>query len=598
MSDGRPFRAFLSRPSAPYWLAAIGVALALPSLWGGLAADDYFIRFIQLDMAELAEFDRTPLEIFVFSRGEPDEVQASMDRGAFPWWTSAHWRLSFWRPLAALTHWFDHRFFPDSPFLMHLHNLAWYAAVCLGAAVLFRRLIRPAWVAGLAGLLYAVDDAHSFGIGWVANRNGIMAAAWGIFTLYLHDRWRRDGWRFGAVAGPAVLAVGLCSSEATIAVTGYLMAYALFIDRAPLRVRVATLVPYGAISVTWLLAYWYAGHGTTGSGIYNDPFREPLLFLSEGAQRLPVLLLGQLGTPSASLWSFLTADLARLHLVWAVVFLVFVGWMLWPMLRDDALARFWAVGMVLATVPFCATFTNDRLLFLTGLGGMGLVAGFFGARAERAVWTSGGARHWAGRILAVGWIGLHGVFSPLWTPASTLTMATVGAAIERASQSAPNGPEAKDLTVVIVNTPSDFLSCFVPVHRAGRGEVVPKHMWPLYAGIQGVRVERTAANALTVRAEGGFLPRGWSQVFRGSGYPVEPGYRVELDGLTVHVLAVTTDGQPQEVVFEFDVPLEDPSLRFVGWVGESYQPFELPEVGESVDIPDIPWYWVLQAAAG
>ena len=54
-----------------------------------------------------------------------------VDLGAMPWWVHPEIKISFFRPLTGLTHWFDYEFYPETPFLMHLQNLIWLAAFCV-----------------------------------------------------------------------------------------------------------------------------------------------------------------------------------------------------------------------------------------------------------------------------------------------------------------------------------------------------------------------------------------------------------------------------------------------------------------------------------
>src|SRR5690606_9563033 len=109
-----------------------------------------------------------------------------------------------------------------------------------------------AWIAGLALLLFAVDDAHAASVGWIAARHGVIGAVFGVLALLAHHRWRARGWTAGVVAGPGALALGLLASESALAGLGYLAAYALVLERAEgWRARAKTLVPYAVVVVAW-----------------------------------------------------------------------------------------------------------------------------------------------------------------------------------------------------------------------------------------------------------------------------------------------------------------------------------------------------------
>src|SRR6185369_5071046 len=103
-----------------------------------------------------------------------------------PWWSAPDLKLAFCRPLSALSLWLDYRLFPNSPALMHAESLLWFAALLGVVTFLYRRLLAPAWVAGLAALLYAVDPGHAVPVAWLANRNAVFATLFGVLALLAH----------------------------------------------------------------------------------------------------------------------------------------------------------------------------------------------------------------------------------------------------------------------------------------------------------------------------------------------------------------------------------------------------------------------------
>src|SRR5262249_47749401 len=152
------------------------------------------------------------------------------------------------RPLAALSHWIDYRGLDLPPWLMHAENIAWYTLLVFSAAALFRRVIaahgtsRGAHGAGtrtaaMAGFLYAVDLGHALPAGWIANRNALIAGAFGLLAVLAHDRARRDGWRPGAIVGPVCAALALLGSEAGVGAVALVVAHALTLDRSAPRQR-------------------------------------------------------------------------------------------------------------------------------------------------------------------------------------------------------------------------------------------------------------------------------------------------------------------------------------------------------------------------
>jgi hypothetical protein len=586
------FRRILTRKYLGWWLALLAVVVMLPSLWVGLVSDDCLIEVCQLGSAQLPEAQRSPFDVFSFCRGGPSVIQGFMDRGLLPWWTPPDFRFAFWRPLSSLSHWADFTCYPNHPALMHLHSILWYAALALAVTAFYRRLFTAAWVAGLAALLYVLDDAHAFPVAWVANRNGLMAAFFGVLVLLTHDRWRREGWWPGAILGVLLLAIGLNCGESALAATGYIAAYALFLDRGKWVSRLATLLPYVVPVLAWVIVYRFLGCGTTGSGQYVDPLREPVLFVKGALIRLPILIVGQMAFPSSSLWPFVPTWAAHIHTAFAVLVVFFMAWVLWPMVKHEPLARFCASGMVLSMLPFCATYPCDRLLFLPGLGGMGLVAQFLHTRVERPDWAQGTvAQGRPGRVLAICWIAIHGVLGPVSLPPSTLSPLLMGKTAVRASNTFPKDPQIAQQDVVIVNNPADYLIVFTPFKLVVDGSPVPRRMRVLSVGLNAFTVERTSKKTLVFHVEDGLFNDGFTRTLRGPGYPLAPGFTARIPGMTAEVLATTDDGHPTAFSCTFDVPLEDPSLRFITWVGKGYVPFELPAVGETRAFPKTSWFW-------
>jgi len=123
----------------------LAVALGVPTLWYGWGIDDDMLHRTMLLSSSLPE---VIARLFVFL--DPKTNQALMDLGVLPWWTLDTVRVSFWRPLAALSLWLDYQLWPESALLMHAHNLLWYAGLCLLAAVTYRRLMGRDISAGLA----------------------------------------------------------------------------------------------------------------------------------------------------------------------------------------------------------------------------------------------------------------------------------------------------------------------------------------------------------------------------------------------------------------------------------------------------------------
>ena len=612
MSSSDLIRSILGHRGLPLFVAAIAVVLCISSLWLGLQNDDYILRLVLSDPPLDPGWTRSPVDAFAFVNGDEEFIRSGVEAGRLPWWIHPRLRLAFLRPVTSITHWIDFRIWPDLPWLMHLQSLLWFAGAVVAAAALYRRLLAPAWVAGLAGLLFAIDDAHGMPAVWLANRNASIGVLFGLVALIAHDRWRRDGWRPGAFVAPLALLLGLLAGEIALAAGGYLLAYALFIDTDTWPRRLASLIPGGVVGAAWWVAYRALGYGADGSGVYIDPGTSPIVFAQALVERAPMLLFGQWALPSG-LCLMLSQRAA--HILWlvAVALIAAIAGLLLPLLTRDRVARFFALGMILSVVPACATFPDDRLLFFAGFGGMGLLAQLLAAVWQRAEWVPRSRiRRLPLQVACWAFLVIHLVFAPLGLATKANTVRIFGTIISRAAESLPSEPTATDQIALIVNTPTAFISFYGPLMQALQGRPIPSRTLILGSGIHPTTISRPAPNVLAIRPDGGYLPSPGSprpgheasqpafhpayffqmldHLYRDA-TPMNIGERIAYGGATIEVTEVTEDGRPGEVWCHFDVDLEDPSLRWLQWKGGVYIPFDPPAVGETINLPSVvvPW---------
>lgn len=571
----------------PAAVIALSTALVLPSLGAGLISDDFIHRFRVHADEVFPGFPLKPLDLFVFSSGNPAQRRLLMDEGVFSWWTAEGFKLAFWRPIASATHLLDQVLWGRSPMLMHAHSVLWFVALLLAVAAVYRRF-QGGWVAGLALLLYAVDDARGFTVGFIANRNALMGAALGLLALAAHDRCRRDGWAPGRWASPLLLGLGLLAGEIALGVAGYLLAYALFLDRGPLKRRALSLVPHALVCLVWFALYRALGYGAHASGIYLDPAGDTGAYLGALAERLPVLLLGQLALPPSDLFFMLPDHLAPALVALALAVVFLAALLTWPLLRRLPEARFWALGAVLSCLPVCATFSSDRLLVLPGVGAMGLLAILLASRLDREV-APGVGRAWrvAASSAAVLLVLIHLVLAPALLPLRSMTVKTLRSMFDQVDHSIPRAPSISQQTLVVVNAPSDGLVCYFPMTRQALGEPRPGRLRLLSSGVAELHIARLDGRTLSLEPGAGFLRSRPERMVRGLQQPFVQGDTVTLKGLQILVREVTPDGRPARVEFRFDVPLEDPSLRWMHWNHGSLAPYTPPAVGRSHTLPTV-----------
>ncbi|MBV8755665.1 MAG: hypothetical protein JO257_00230 [Deltaproteobacteria bacterium] len=563
----------------PWIVILVGLGLAAPCLTADFTADDHLHRVVERADPGIAGLRSRPMDLFVFADGDPRTNAALRDEGLFPWWTDPQLKLAFWRPITSATHAIDHLLWPDNAAAQLAHNLVWLAIALVLVWGFYRRFLAVRWIAVLALALYALDDARGPVVGWIANRNALVALACALPALAAHDRWRREGWRPGRVLGPLVFAIALGAGESSLAILAYIAAHALWLDRAPWRDRLVALAPYGVLLVAWRIAYGHMGYGVGGSGIYLDPGADPVAFVGAAVPRVAYLLQGQLALPWSDFASFYpVVGFATVMMLITIATLTLITLACARLLHRDATARFFATGMVLAAVPVATTFPADRLLSFIGLGAMGLVAQFLAAAArDRAMLGDGAARRIFGTAIAVLLLVIHGVLAPPLLVARSRSMVAVARVIDRAEAGIPRDPSIADKTVVILAAPSDALAGYVPIMRASRNQPRPAHLYWLATATAAITITRVDDHTLHVSTKDGLLRYEVDQMMRSPRLrPFAVGDRIAMTGVTIEVTAVTPDRRPREITAFFDRALDDPSLVWLRWQGHTYVPTAAP----------------------
>lgn len=600
---------------APLVIAGIAAVIMLPALNAGFIQDDLFHRIRLVEPSQFPEeFSDTGLidpdagslsvamrDMHSFARTQRD-IDNLMESGLCPWWTAKDLRFANFRPLDSLTHWLDYRLFPDSPLLMHLHNIAWFTAVVFLLSILYRQLMAPVWMATLAALLYSIDDSNYFPAMWIANRNLLLALFFSIITLLLHHKWRQHNSLAAGLAAPFTLLLSLLSTEAGIATFAYLFAYALIIDRASRIRRIVSLAPAFIVIAVWRVIYNALGYGATASGFVIDPGREPMRYARAVLERAPVLLSGQWGGTPAEMLNMFSEYTGTLYLLASALFLTLILLVVIPLLRKNRVALYWFTGMLLCVLPICATSPMNRNLLFVAIGAFGVMAQFIGGLFAEENWVPG-SRFWRvpAMILCATLIFVHGGFAIVSRARAPKTVSFIFDTF----YSTIKVDSADDLTgktLVVVNAPNPFLFLGLPVLRDYQDKPLPARTRLLVPGYNPLKITRTGEKTLLIETQSGSLLKTdpshrdfkpnfvyfyheLSSLFGAEDMPFKPGEKIELSDMSAEVISVDANGQPTTVRFDFDVSLDDPALRFQQWNWKksgfgSYTKFKVPVVGE------------------
>jgi hypothetical protein len=567
-------------------VALLSAVLASPALFIGFHLDDYVHRYLLLGLPGADLLGRSYVSLYAIANGDPAQNQWLIEEGFAPWWTFEHLKLAFWRPLSTFTHRVDYALWPNSAVLMHAQSLLWLGAVSAAAALFYRSVLGVTTAAGFAAYLYAVDHAHGLAAGWIANRNALVAVAFGILALVAYDRAYRSGSRGAAVAGVLCYAMGLLGGELAASAWAYLLAHALVLDQRAVKRRALGLLPYAAVTAIWLLARAAMGYGAHGSGLYIDPVGEPLGFALALVQRVPLLVLGQFALPPAETHHFVAPELGFSIFVLSIVVLGASIVTIFPLARADRDARFWTVGALLSLPPASTAYPHNRMLFFVGLGAMALIAILLRDAFARAAWLPQ-SRAW--RFVATPFLGgvvlVHACLSPLLLPLAACSVAATNFITTRGVPSAIAALSSPRQELVIVSAPEYFSVNLIPIIERLRGQPEPARLRALSVGPVPLAVRKLDASVLEVEYEGGLLSDPLAQLYRNARLPMQKDRVVKLHGLEIELSRLTPDGRPAAARFKFEEPLDSERHRFLVWSGDRFVPFALPAIGSVARVP-------------
>lgn len=581
----------------------VGLAVRGPVLGSGFAADDYG----QLAMADgTFPVQRPAWSLFTFSSGDPREVQQLRVHGFLPWWSDDNLRLSVLRPLPSLLIAADRAVFGDNPLPYHLHSLLWWLCLCAAVAHLLHALL-PARVALLALALYVLDESHTLPLGWLANRNSVLASLFAVLSLRRFIELQRSGRRVDAVACAALFSLSLACGEYALTFLGYFAALALSQVGDSAWQRLRQLAPVALPALIFVLLRGIVGGGTRGSGSAIEPLDRPLDFLQMLPDRLGALWSEAILTVRTDAWIGVWATaqglpgggslasptaLPVLMVVTGVVGFGLlavasrvgarklagegpsVSWMLW--------------GALWSTIPICATLPAGRNLLSAQLGIATIVAVFLSWVARRV------AVHREDPVQVLSMVALLPVIivlsigqmvaAPLSASGRAVELRSYGELAAASVLGLGNlAADARVRRAYILQASDPTLMLYPAIIRAQHGRSRPESIYTLSGSAHPVVVHREDARSLVVSHPGDapMLSGGFELMFRRLDVPMRPGTVVQLRGLRVEVLRVV-EGRPNLVRFRFDTDLDAPEVMLLQQQGMQLVRVAPPAIGQHV----------------
>lgn len=482
------------------------------------------------------------------------------------------------------------------------HSVLWFGALALGVGLAYRSVMGSAWVAGGAALLYAINQEGYQATAWIAARNSILAAffvALTVWSYHLHVQRRSWGW---GVAALGALGMGLLAGEAAVVSVMYLLGYALVRDDRPWSSRIVSLFPPLALVGIWRMSYQALGYGAHYSGLYVDPGQDPLRYLLNLFEWAPLVLLNGATVPLLDGYASLAPTLKPWVWMAGSLMLAAITMAFLQLLRAERGLRFWAVGMVLAVIPACATTVpSGRSTLGAMLGFAPLAASFILGVVTNAAWVPCGRIGKYGCQATAIMLCICHFLWPLAGHAKRLGRLTKDP--QRTVSAAKVWFDGAGREVVVLTSPDASALPYVPFLLAEAGKALPTRMRVLSSSFGALTVARVDTNVLrmtsmelpliptTLQSSRGLPENVWrhtlyhgrllSASFRSDDLRMVAGEYVALPGMTVMVERVNERGMPMEVTFSFEFALEDHRYYWVYWdAGQGgYVPFSPPGMG-------------------
>ncbi len=549
---------WLEWPRALKLALSLALLLGIPGLFIGFYSDDWsHLGFLR------GQWPEGPgvFDLYNFVPHDPARTARQIQEGMLPWWTSPDLQVRFLRPLSSAAFVLDYKLFGDNPLGYHVHALLWGVALVGGAAAVFRRVLPPS-IAGLALLLFAVDDVHSQPAAWIAGRQALIAAAPALFGLAAYTAHRLDRFRHGVWLAPLLFAVGLAGAETAIGVLAYVAAFELWgplAAKTPWSSRMRHLLPVGLVFVAYLVVYKLLGCGAAHNGAYVDPLGDPMAFGEAALTRLPLLIGAYfLAAPSELAAAFpLTPLLAQGALAMAMIALIYRAIRDHVTPEEKGALRWLVPGALLALLTALGGFPGNRLLIAPSVGGAALLAVLLRHGFLKLASTG------IGLALRRGAVGLlvvvHFVLAPLGWLSGALFLRHVAAETKRLGLdmdlSAPTPPE-----VFVLSASDPMAALYAPMARAILAPHDAAHYFVVSLAKGQHVITRLGPSSLRVELRDGTLTQtAFETVFRAPSEGFHEGQTIAMGEGLVRVAKVE-EGAPKAVDVELRRNLDDPSI--------------------------------------
>jgi hypothetical protein len=539
-----------------FWLG-LPLLLYLPTITGPFAFDDLSLV---LKAEQYARGETDQLGLFRFA--PTDQAWRELhDRGTFPWWSPAHLKIDFFRPLAEWSFYIDMGLFGRNAMGHRAVSLIWFAVVLMCLHRLFQAACGDSVRAGAATFFFGISQTATQPVTFICNRSdllvlmGVSLAAWAYWSA--GDRPRKS---LVAVAALG-FAFALLSKEIAVGLAGVIVLHEMIVRRRRIPLAGGYLRGVIACVVACMAAIYLAYFVTTHPWLIglgkNDQDLNNLSILARAPRALPLYLsVWTAGFPINTLFD---AGAGPVVMVGAAGLLLaaIVAHYLVKAARTNRAVLFFALWAVVFMLLGLMTVTETRVLCVATVGWAYLLSALLTPSAE-ATPAPALLRHW---LLAT-----SGIVSIICAVATVVVQNNSEDRLRnilRERLAAQDRPLADGNTLVVSEAESGFELILAPE----RVEFMTglRGIGVAFLTLPGARahVERKDDRTLVLTsANNDLLDESLYGLSLGQLAARRPGQTFDTRDFTAQIGQIADDGRITSLVFRFKEPLTSGRLRF------------------------------------
>lgn len=566
------------------FISAIIILPTIPST--NFFLDDYW----QLEKSAglRTEWNNCTFDLYCFFDGTSEAYNEAQNQ-ILAWYADPDFKMMFWRPVSSLLSILDYRLFGFDSTGYHIHLFLWYMILLIAIGLFLRRFF-PDSISALSLFLFTVSISHLMPVLWIAARHYIVSAAIGFFSLLSHIKWREEKWFPGFIISIIGFALTLLSSEYGLGIFAFLFCYEIFANKENLKRKIIHIIPAFSVCTVWLIFYYLNGYGANESQSYLHPLDNLQVFIT----RIPQYVFSMIGVLFFSIPAKIVKAIPSGFIIFSVIGLIATGilFKIYQFSTDTKKSMLWVgFASIISYIPsILGNFAARSMLFpsigmsifIAILIQYGLTATIKNQKRKTSIIFV--------KILCFLIVIMHGILGPFQWYTATNFMNTLQGKIDYLANNIDFATDdIENKNVFFMNSPMPFFfSSYAIGSMIYNLDKIPKSIKLLSFSKFSHQLTRITENTFeTTYDEGQLFERGSgpTSMFRGV-EPLNVGDIFKVPNIAITVLSTNEFG-PTKIRFEFDKALNSPEYIFMVWKDGKFIPLLFPDVGESINIPQI-----------